>query len=205
MSAMTAWHMLVNLGRVESGHTVLVYAAAGGVGTMILQLARHLGVTAIASVSTGKGAYAKGQGAANVIDNRREDVTARVRDLTAGRGVDLSLNPIAGDTLRSDLERLAPFGTAVIFGFLAGPPAGSFAEDLAPHFQKSVAIRMSDIYAHATHAPRAFAADLTTVFGLLSAGILHPQITALPLEEAAEAHRRLEGGETIGKLVLTIE
>lgn len=204
VNAMTAWHMLVNLGGAAAGKTVLVHAAAGGVGTMILQIARHLGMTVIASVSTGKQGYAREQGADHVIDHRNEDIVARVKALTDGRGVDLTLNPVAGETLKSDLEALAPMGTAVIFGFLAGPPAGNFAEDLARHFQKSVAVRVSDIYTYFTTQPEAFNSDMTRIFDLLTKGVLRPQITTLPLEQAAEAHRRLEAGQTTGKLLLTV-
>lgn len=204
VNAMTAWHMLVNLGGAAAGKTVLVHAAAGGVGTMIQHIAKHLGMNVIASASTDKLDYARAQGADHVIDYRREDVTARVKELTGGRGVDLSLNPISGETLKSDLDALAPLGTVVLFGFLAGPPAGSFGEDLAAHFQKSVAVRVSDIYTYFIDAPQAFNADLAKVFALLEQGVLRPQITALPLSEAAEAHRRLEAGETTGKLVLAI-
>ena len=132
-------------------------------------------------------------------------MAGRVKDLTDGRGVDLTLNPIAGETLKSDLEALAPLGTAVIFGFLAGPPSGSFDPDLTKHFQKSVAVRVSDIYAYFTHRPAAFNADLGRVFTLLERKVLRPQITLLPLSAAAEAHRRLEAGETTGKLVLSID
>lgn len=204
VNAMTAYHMLVNLGGAAAGKSVLVHAAAGGVGTMIQHIAKHLGMTVIASVNTNKIAYAQDQGADHVIDYRNEDVTARVLEITNGRGVDLTLNPISGETLKSDLAALAPLGTVVIFGFLAGPPAGTFGEDLAKHFQKSVAVRVSDIYTYFANQPEAFGADLATVFDLLSKGVLRPQITTLPVIEAPEAHRRLEAGETTGKLVLSI-
>ena len=203
VNAMTAYHMLVNLGGATAGKTVLVHAAAGGVGTMIQHIAKHLGMIVIASVSTDKVSYTRDQGADHVIDYRKEDVTARVMEITEGRGVDLTLNPISGETLKSDLDMLAPLGTVVIFGFLAGPPAGTFGEDLARHFQKSVAVRVSDIYTYFVNRPEAFSADLAAVFDLLEQGVLRPQITTLPITDAAEAHRRLEAGETTGKLVLS--
>jgi len=205
VNAMTAYHMLVNLGGAKSGKSVLVHAAAGGVGTMIQHIAKHLGMVVIASVSTDKIAYAKEQGADLVIDYRKEDVTARVMEFTDGKGVDLTLNPVAGETLKSDLEALAPLGTALIFGFLAGPPAGTFEKDLAKHFQKSVAVRVSDIYTYFGNEPEAFNANLGTVFDLLDQGVLRPNVTTLPIAEAVEAHRRLETGETTGKLVLSID
>ncbi|UWQ90856.1 zinc-binding dehydrogenase [Rhodobacteraceae bacterium M382] len=205
VNAMTAYHMLVNLGGAAAGKSVLVHAAAGGVGTMIQHIAKHLGMTIIASASTDKLGYALDQGADYVIDYRKENLTARIMEITEGRGVDLTLNPISGDTLKSDLDALAPLGTTVIFGFLAGPPAGTFGEDLVKHFQKSVAIRVSDIYTYFGSRPDAFNSDLVRVFNLLDQGVLHPHVTTLSLSEAAEAHRRLEAGETTGKLVLTID
>lgn len=204
VNAMTAWHMLVNLGGAAAGKSVLVHAAAGGVGTMIQHIAKHLGMTVIASASTDKVDYAQAQGADHVIDYRREDVATRVKELTDGRGVDLSLNPISGETLKSDLDALAPLGTVVLFGFLAGPPTGTFEGDLTKHFQKSVAIRVSDIYTYFVNRPEAFNADLARVFDLRQQGVLRPQVTTLPVTKAAEAHRRLEAGETTGKLVLNI-
>ena len=205
VNGMTAYQMLVNLGGAAAGKSVLVHAAAGGVGTMALHIAKHLGMTVIASTSTDKVGYAKDQGADHVIDYRTEDVTERALDLTEGRGVDLTLNPISGETLKSDLDALAPLGTAVLFGFLAGPPAGNFAEDLAKHFQKSVSVRVSDIYTYFVNHPDQFSADMVKVFELLQAGVLRPQVTILPIAQAAEAHRRLEAGETTGKLVLSME
>ncbi len=205
VNGMTAYHMLVNLGGAAAGKSVLVHAAAGGVGTMALHIAKHLGMTVIASTSTDKVGYAKDQGADHVIDYRTEDVTERVMDLTEGRGVDLTLNPISGETLKSDLNALAPLGAAVLFGFLAGSPAGNFAEDLAKHFQKSVSVRVSDIYTYFVNRPDQFSADMAAVFEMLQAGVLRPQVTVLPVAQAAEAHRRLEAGETTGKLVLSID
>ncbi|MCP9482876.1 zinc-binding dehydrogenase [Shimia sp. CNT1-13L.2] len=204
VNALTAWHMLVNLGRAEAGDSVLIHAAAGGVGTMAVQIAKYLGLEVIASVSTDKVAYARAQGADHVIDYRSEDIVARVAEITGGRGVDITLNPVSGESVKGDLESLAPLGTAVIFGFLAGPPQGSFEEDLARHFQKSIAVRVSDIYTYFGAKQTAFHADLQKVFDLLGEGVLRPTLTVLPLEEAGEAHRRLEAGETVGKLVLSI-
>ena len=91
-----------------------------------------------------------------------------------------------------------------MFGFLAGAPGGTFAEDLAKHFQKSIALRVSDIYTYFVNQPENFHADMESVYELLAKGILRPNINTLPLEQAAEAHTQLESGKTTGKLVLTI-
>lgn len=205
VNSLTAWHMLVNLGRAKVGDWVLIHAAAGGVGTMALHIAKHLGLTTIASVSTDKQEYARSQGADYVIDYRNEDLASRVHQITQGRGVDISLNPISGDSLSKDLDMLAPLGTAVLFGFLAGAPSGTFADDLAKHFQKSIAVRVSDIYTYFVNQPENFHADMVKVYELLARGILRPNITTLPLEQAAQTHTLLESGQTTGKLVLTID
>ncbi len=206
VNAMTAYHMLVNLGHARPGQSVLVHAAAGGVGTMALQIAKHLELTVIGSVSTAKVAYAKEQGADYVIDYRKEDLAAKVMAYTNGRGVDLTLNPVSGESLKTDLEALAPLGTAIIFGFLSGPPEGTFAEDLAQHFGKSVAVRVSDIYTHFAHNRSLFSQDFNTVFKLLEKGIVRPQIDeVIELKNAPEAHVKLEAGKVIGKLVLSID
>ena len=205
VNSMTAWHMLVNLGRAKAGDTVLVHAAAGGVGTMIQHIAKYLDLTIIASVSTDKQDYARAQGADYVVDYKTENLVERVKEITNGRGVDISLNPISGESLKADMEMLAPLGTVVLFGFLAGPPVGTFGEDMAQHFQKSIAVRVSDIYTYFNAQPEAFNNDMKTVYELAGKGVLQPTITALPLSQAAEAHHRLEAGETAGKLVLTID
>lgn len=84
-------------------------------------------------------------GADHVIGYASENVTEQIKKITGRCGVDLNLNRIAGEATTAALF-LASLGTEVVFGFLAGPPAGTFAEDLAKHFQKSVAVRVSDIH-----------------------------------------------------------
>ena len=140
-----------------------------------------------------------------MIDYKNEDVAKRVQEITNGKGVDLSLNPISGATVANDFDALAPLGTVILFGFLGGPPQGTFTEDLAKHFSKSIAVRVSDIYTYYQNQPKAFNKDLIEVFNLLDQKILKPHITEMPITEAAVAHRLLEQGTTIGKLVLTIE
>jgi NADPH2:quinone reductase len=200
---MTAHHMLFNLSRLRAGDWVLVHAAAGGVGTAVLQLARRAGLRTIASVSTGKVQYALNAGALHAVDYRKEDVAARVREISGG-GVKLSLNPIGGATLQQDVSCLAPLGQVINFGFLGGLPEGTLADTLAANFTRSIAIRVSDIYSYFGSDPTAFHSDFERIAGLLAEGEIGPRVhAALHREEAAQAHRLLESGEVIGKLVLT--
>ena len=100
---------------------------------------------------------------------------------------------------------MAPLGTAIIFGFLSGPPEGSFSEVLVKHFGKSIAVRVSDIYTHFTGSRAVFTQDMETVFTLLEQAVLQPQLDEIiPLRDASKAHRKLEAVEVTGKLVLTI-
>jgi NADPH:quinone reductase len=199
---MTAHHMLFNLGGIQSGDWILIHAAAGGVGTAILQLAQRAGIRTIASVSTGKVAYALKAGAFRVVDYRTEDVAARVREISEG-GVKLSLNPIGGNTIKQDLSCLAPLGQGINFGFLGGMPEGTLVETLAANFTRSLAIRVSDIYTYFSSNPQGFHADFIGIATLLAGGEIAPRVHArLQRDESARAHRLLESGEVIGKLVL---
>jgi NADPH2:quinone reductase len=215
VNAMTAWHMLVNLGGMDRlvqsrrdlglpAPSVLIHSAAGGVGTLAVQLARHLGAAVIATCSAGKLEFVRALGADTVLDHRREDLASQILAATAGRGVDLSLNPVAGPTLRRDLGLLAPMGGVILFGFMAGLPEGDFATDLAGAITRSVFLRVSDIYSYFNTDAAAFSADLRRVLDLAATGVLTPRVTALPLARAGEAHRLLESGQSMGKLVLAV-
>lgn len=205
VNAITAWHMLLNIARLTERSTILVHGAAGGVGTMAVQIAKHLGATVIGSASTPKLAYVRKQGADHVIDYRKEDVAERAMSITHGRGVDLSLNPLGGSTTISDLRILAPGGTLVLFGFLGGTPDGTIA-DLGVHFRKSIGVRVSDIYTYFQERPESFNTDLAKIVTLCAKGILKPHIDQVfPLSQAPRAHELLESREVKGKLVLSID
>lgn len=206
VNAVTAWQLLVNLGRVRPGETVLVRAAAGGVGTMLIQLAKHLGAKVIAVCADSKLAYVKAQGADHAISYASDDVPGEIQRLTQGRGVDVACNPVSGDTVLEDLSCLAPFGRLLIFGFLAGPPRGSFAPDLVQHFNRSVGVSVSDIYTLFNERPDAFKSALEQVLALYAQGILRPHVHAVvPLHEAAKAHAMIERAENLGKVILDID
>ena len=107
----TAYHMLHNIARVSANDVVLVHAAAGGVGTAIIQLAKIAGATIIGSVgSDEKKAYILNQGADLAINYKTENLSEVIHKFTQGQGVNISLNPVAGDSMLADLDRLATFG-----------------------------------------------------------------------------------------------
>ncbi len=205
VNAVTAWQLLVKIGRVEPGETVLVRAAAGGVGTMLVQLAKLLGARVVAVCSKAKLPFIREQGADHAIAYDADDVGRAVMAITDDRGVDIACNPVGGATVASDLACLAPFGRLLIYGFLAGEPQGSFASDLVPHFGKSVGLHVSDVYTLYDTRPDVFASALAEAVGLLEAGVLRPRLHAvLPLRDASQAHEMIESGDVAGKIVLEV-
>ncbi|MDJ0684869.1 MAG: zinc-binding dehydrogenase [Alphaproteobacteria bacterium] len=206
VAAVTAHHMLVNLAKVQSGDWVLVHKAAGGVGSIILQLARAAGLRTVALAKASKHSFVKEIGADAIVDDRAEDLADQITTITGPAGVALSLNSTGGDSLITDLRLLGPFGVVVGYGFLSGPPGEGLAAALLERFSASPSIRMSDIYTHFTHDPVGFNRDLSIVAAHLADGVFKPSIDRVfPLNQAGEAHLMLEQGRAQGKLVLEID
>lgn len=202
---MTAYHMLFNLGKAQEGDWVYVHVAAGGVGTAIVQLAKLKGLNIIASASTDKLDYVLEQGVNTAVDYKNDDVVAKVREATDDKGVALTLNPVSGDSIKADFEILAPFGTCICFGFLAGLPSGSFSDVMAQYFGKSIALRLSDIYTYRTNDPQRFKRDLSDIVALAEAGKITPIIyDTLNVKDASKGHQLIESGVTKGKVVFEV-
>jgi NADPH2:quinone reductase len=201
---LTAYHMLHSIAGIQKGQTALVYAAAGGVGTAVIQLSKPAGFTVIGLTSTNeKSDFAQSQGADYSINYRREDVTDRVKEITRGMGVDLILNSVAGNTFARDFEVLAPLGQIIWFGFAAGAPEKNLTDLLQTGFRKSVGIRTFVIYSIAQMHPDKMRQSYEVLFRYLKEGIVKPHIhERIPLEDAPRAHRMLESGAVTGKLIL---
>ncbi len=192
LQALTAWHVLHTLGRVKSGETVLIHSAAGGVGQLLVQLAREAGATVIGTVSRdAKHDVVRARGAQHVL-TRGPGFDAQLRDL-APRGVDLALEGLGLDVLSS----LAPFGRWVTFGTAAAQPAPLALEAL---YEKSVTV--SAFWLRTPLPPDVAAQATREIVARLLDGRLKLEITTCPLADAARAHRRLEGALTTGKWVL---
>lgn len=201
---LTAYHLLHTLARAEAGQTILLYGAAGGVGTAVLQLAHLVNITVIGLASSAeKLQYIKGQGAEHAINYNTEDVALRVKEITNGRGVDFILNSVAGDTFSRDFDVLAPFGQLIWFGFAGGPPQLNLTESLGNHFMKSAGIRT-----FALPSVREFSADLWTqsiekLIGYIAEEKIKPYIhEKIPLSEAVRAHELMESRSVMGKIIL---
>lgn len=198
----TAFNLLTLAGRMHPGETVLVHAAAGGVGSTAVQLARALGAGLIIGTvgSAEKEKVALELGADVAINYRQDDVPERVRALTEGRGADLVLDAVGADTFEVSLESLAPFGRLVVYGQSSGPPP-SMAP--GPLYGDNKSIIGYSTGGHRRLRPEALRAPGLAALKLLAQGRWRPLIGArYPLARAAEAHRLIEDRESIGKVLL---
>jgi len=200
---LTAYHLLHTMGHIQSGQTILLYGAAGGVGTAVIQLAKLIGATVIGlSSSDDKIAYAKQQGADHVINYNTEDVTARVKEITNENGVDLILNSIAGKTFEQDFNVLASMGQIIWFGFAGGYPEVNLSESLGNGFMKSVGVRTFTIYNIFENA-ELYRNSMNTLVQYLVDGKINPQIhEKINLSEASRAHELMESSVVKGRLLL---
>jgi NADPH2:quinone reductase len=204
VAGVTAWQLLVKIGHLAAGETVLIRGAAGGVGTVLVQLAKHLGARVLAVTSPSKLDLVLNIGADSAI-SYEDDVVRQVMEETGGHGVDLACNPVSGATILQDLQCLAPFGRLAIFGFLNGEPTGGFAPDLIQHMPRSIGVSVSDVYTLFRTEPATFTSALEQVVALWVRGILKPQIGArFPLTQAAAAHELLESSRARGKILLDV-
>jgi NADPH2:quinone reductase len=202
VAGLTAYFLVHDL-RVGRGTTALVHAAAGSVGCFLGGLLRTRGATGIGLVSSPlKAKVAKAAGYAHTVDYRREDVLARVREITGGRGVDVVYDSVAGPQFARSFEACAPEATVVLFGSAAGEPP---SEALATAFlgsRRNLGLRTyflgSTLERRLAEIPGAYSA----LFEGLATGALRVPIETLPLAEAAAAQARIERQETVGKLVL---
>lgn len=200
----TAYHMLHNHAKLTKDSIIFVHAAAGGVGTAIIQLAKIIGVTIIGSVgSDEKKQYILNQGADFAINYKKENIEQKVDEFTKGKGVNLSLNPVAGKSMIDDLSFLAPFGQLIIYGFIAGLPEDNLQNALLAHFDKSLTVSYSNIYTLYTHNFDRLKDILTILYKYLENNQINPTVyKSLPLSKTQEAHELLESGKVTGKLVL---
>lgn len=184
---------------------MLLYAAAGGVGTAVLQLAAIAGLRVIGLTSSDeKAERAKELGAEHVFRYGDADLVDRVNEATDGRGVDLILESVAGPDFGRNFDMLAPLGQVLWFGFAAGMPPAELLHPLGAHFLRGVGVRTFHLtYSIAEPYPDLLGESLRAVIGWLREGRIKPVIgERLPLEQAARAHELLQSRTTIGKLIL---
>jgi NADPH2:quinone reductase len=200
-----AWHLLHTATRGAPGKTVLVGSASGGLGSAAVQLAKLAGMTAIGLVGNREKARAlKAFGADHVIDHSREDVAARVSEVTGGTGVDLILDAVGGGDFAKFLPMLGSFGLAVSYGKLIGKIESNVVDalDAGPGYLNSTAVRIFTMHT-LDDKPDIRAQSMTNLIMNLAAGAIRPLIHArLPLKDARRAHAMIEARQVIGKILL---
>ena len=202
LQGVTAHYLVHDIHPVGRGTRVLVHAAAGGTGRTVVQWLRHLGAEVLATVGTEeKAAVAREAGADHVIRYRDVDVVDAVRDLTDGAGVAYVVDGVGGPDFRRNLKVLADGGCVCVFGQAGGVPEPFSPIELAA---RGLTVRgaMSSQFLRSREETVAKANE---VWAGVREGWLRPLVhDVLPLGDAATAHRRLEGRETVGKLVLAV-
>jgi NADPH:quinone reductase-like Zn-dependent oxidoreductase len=200
LKGLTAEFLLHRVHRLREGETVLVHAAAGGVGSLLCQWARHLGATVIGAVgSEDKAALARRNGCSAVIVHGREDFVERVRALTDGHGVDAVYDAVGRDTFDRSVEALAIRGHLVSYGQASGRIEPI---DIATYDSKSLTVSRPN-YGHYALDPRQLPAAAERLFDAIRRGIIEISVGQhFPLREAAAAHRALEARETTGSTLL---
>ncbi|ADB30225.1 Alcohol dehydrogenase zinc-binding domain protein [Kribbella flavida DSM 17836] len=197
----TALAALRPLGRVAAGDTVLIHAAAGGVGQAAVRMAKHYGATVIASASADKHDTVRALGADHVVDYRTEDVAAAALRLTDGHGVDLVLESVGGETFRAGLAAAKRVtGTVVVYGVAAGEASISNWELNFRHQIHVIGLHIGVLIEQAPHLYAEIVAELAE---LRAVGVYPPgQPTVYDLADGAKALTELESRGTTGKLAL---
>lgn len=207
--ALTAWQALVEIGHLQPGQRVLVHGGSGGVGSVAIQLAKHLGATVITTASAGNAEFVRELGADEVIDYRTEDFVARLAD----NPVDLVLDTQGGDTTTKSLQVLRPGGTVI---GIAGTPDPHLADQAGAGKLVKLALaalslplrrrakKLGVSYRFLFIHPDGRA--LRTIAALVDQGALRPVLDrVLPFEETPEALKQVLAGGTRGKVVVTTQ
>jgi NADPH2:quinone reductase len=203
LKGMTAHYLLRRTYRVQAGDTILFHAAAGGVGLIACQWAKHLGATVVGTVgSDEKAELAAAHGCDHPIVYTRENFVERVKDLTGGEGVPVVYDSVGKDTFMDSLDCLRPLGTMVLFGQSSGPVAPLDPGILAP--KGSLFLTRPTLMTYTAKRD-----DLVTaareLFEVVESGAVKLEINQrFPLKDAAEAHRALEARKTTGSTILTV-
>lgn len=201
LQGLTAYHILKTSGQMKPGESVVVHAAAGGVGTLAVQMAKYYGAgKVIATASTSeKLRLAESFGADVLINYTESDWVDQVLQATGGKGADIILEMVGGEMIGKNLDCLASFGRMVVYGAASGERGTLIPAQLMRKCQSVVGFFLTEILNH----PALYASSLKELLAMISEGKLTPIIGGrFPLEDAAKVHDLLEGRQTTGKLVL---
>jgi synaptic vesicle membrane protein VAT-1 len=213
----TAWQLVVVMGSLKAGETMLVHSAGGGVGIAATQLAKHIGATVIGTASAAKHATLRGLGVDHLIDYRTEDFESRAREITKGRGVELILDAVGGDSFKKGYRLLSPTGRLGMFGISSAatgkePSMVSMLRTVAsmPWFQftpiallnanKGVfGVNLGHLWGEVDRI-RGWAGQLLQLW---EKGVVRPQIArTFRFDDAAAAHHYIQDRKNTGKVLL---
>jgi NADPH:quinone reductase-like Zn-dependent oxidoreductase len=204
--ALTSWQVLVETARLQKGQKVLIHAGSGGVGSLAIQLAKHLGAFVATTTSTDNVEWVKALGADVVIDYRKQDFAQVLQ------GYDVVLNSLGADVLEKSLKVLRPGGQLIS---ISGPPTPQFAEEQGLSWVLRQAVRLlssgirrkarSRNLRYAFVFMRAQGAQLGEITSLVEAGVIRPVVDrSFPLEATADALAYVEQGRAKGKVVIEV-
>lgn len=201
LKGLTAWYLVRRSYPVKKGDAVLLLAAAGGVGSLVSQWARHLGATVIGIVGTdAKAKLARSQGCRHIVMADSDDTAAEVRELTDGEGVAAVYDGVGKDTFFSSLDALRPHGVMVSFGNASGAVEAFAPSELAR--RHSLYVTRPVLFDFVDTRERLLLAS-EELFGLVADGTLRVNVNQrYALRDAAKAHRDLEARKTTGSTLL---
>ena len=201
LKGLTTHYLIRKIFKVKSGDTILMHAAAGGVGLILCQWAKHLGATVIGTVGgDDKAALAKAHGCDHVINYRKENFTQRVKEITGGKGLPVVFDGVGKDTFEGSLDCLWPTGLMVSFGNASGavPPVNILLLS-----QKGSLFLTRPTLATYVAKREDLVANAAELFDVVRKGAVKIEINQThPLKDAERAHRDLEGRKTTGSTVL---
>jgi NADPH2:quinone reductase len=203
LKGMTAWYLIRRTHVVKPGETILIHAAAGGVGLIVCQWAKHLGATVIGTAGDdNKAALAKAHGCDHPIVYTREDFVARVSEITGGKKLPVVYDSVGKDTFFKSLDCLAPLGLLALFGQSSGsvPPV-----DLGILNGKGSLFVTRPTLFHYTATREDLLTAANDLFGVVKSGAVKIEINqTYPLRDAAQAHRDLQARKTTGSTIFTV-
>ena len=202
LQGLTAHYLVHDKVKVGPGTNVLVHAAAGGMGLLLCRWLSRLGAHVMGTTSTEeKAEHARAAGADEVILYEDEDFAARVLELTGGAGADYVIDGVGKTTFRKNLECLAAQGHVCLYGMASGPPDPISPLELLP---KAICVSGGMMTNFLRTREEVLRKGAEVFDGVREGWLLPPRITSLPLEQAVEAHARLEDRGSAGKLVLSV-
>jgi NADPH:quinone reductase-like Zn-dependent oxidoreductase len=215
---LTAWQLVVVMGALKAGETVLIHSAGGGVGIAATQIAKHIGARVIGTASAAKHGELRALGVDQLIDYRNDDFEERARQITGGRGVELILDAVGGDSLKKGYRLLAPTGRLGMFGVssaatnktggylgmvtaLAQTPWVQFNPLSLMNANKGVfGVNLGHMWGEVDRMRR----WMDQLMGLWEQGAIKPKIAQVfTFDEAAAAHHFIQDRKNVGKVLLT--